>query len=185
MRAILLRHGETVWNRERRIQGHADVPLTPLGRWQAYHAGFQLRHERASAIYASDLCRARETALVVADVTGLPLLFDARLRERDMGDLEGRPLLELAGRLGVEVRDGWAEFGDPRSGAEAWERVRARMEAALDDLAHRHRDSTVIIVTHGGAINSLWPAAERRSIGNGSFIELWWPRPAKDLVEGA
>ena len=95
-RIIAIRHGETAWNVATRIQGQLDIPLNETGRWQANRMAQALADEPIRAIYASDLLRARETALALAEATGLPLLSEEGLREREFGLFEGKTFAEIA-----------------------------------------------------------------------------------------
>ncbi len=94
-RIIAIRHGETAWNVDARIQGHLDIPLNDIGLWQAARAGEALAGERLDAIYSSDLARAQTTAQAVAGTTGAPLVLDSGLRERCFGSFEGRTFKEI------------------------------------------------------------------------------------------
>ncbi len=160
----LVRHGETDWNRERRIQGSTDIPLNDTGREQARATGALLASRRWNAIVASPLSRAHETAQLIAGEAGLgePEL-DARLAERDYGDAEGLTGAEIDARYprGVDV-----------PGREAREAVAERAVAALHDLAARHPGEAVIVVAHGGVIRSVLetvaPGHHRDPITNGS-----------------
>ena len=93
-RILAVRHGETLWNRETRIQGFTDIDLSDHGRWQAQQLAQALREEPVAACYASDLSRARDTAQAVADVHGHMVNTDPGLRERSFGQFEGRPHLD-------------------------------------------------------------------------------------------
>jgi probable phosphoglycerate mutase len=93
-RIIAIRHGETAWNVDARIQGHLDIPLNDIGLWQAARAGEALAGERLDAIYSSDLARAQTTAQAVAGTTGA-LVLDSGLRERCFGSFEGRTFKEI------------------------------------------------------------------------------------------
>ena len=94
-RIIAIRHGETAWNVDARIQGHLDIPLNDTGLWQAERAGAALADERLDAIYSSDLQRALSTAQAVGQTTGCPVQPDAGLRERCFGSFEGRTFKEV------------------------------------------------------------------------------------------
>ena len=97
VRIILIRHGETKWNREGRVQGyHADSPLTETGHEQARALAERLAHERVDALYASDTGRTSETASPIGAATGLRVIHDAALRERNYGAFEGRTFAEVA-----------------------------------------------------------------------------------------
>ena len=94
-RIIAIRHGETAWNVDTRIQGHLDIPLNATGRWQAERLAQALRDEPITAIYTSDLTRAWETAQYIGELQGLPVIKEAGLRERDFGDFEGKTFAEI------------------------------------------------------------------------------------------
>jgi broad specificity phosphatase PhoE len=95
---LAIRHGETVWNEEKRYQGHGDSPLTETGRHQVAALGRRMKKIRFDALISSDLGRAQETASIVADYTGHPLEMDSRLRERNYGVLEGLTVHEIKAR---------------------------------------------------------------------------------------
>jgi broad specificity phosphatase PhoE len=140
---LLARHGETDWNTERRWQGHADQPLNEAGRAQAHELAAVLRHRTVDVVYASDLSRAHETAMIVGEQLGRSVLIDPRLREVDVGDWSGR----LQSELETEGLTAW-------SGGETHDEMAARAVPAVVDLASRHPGKTVLIVTHGGVIRA-------------------------------
>lgn len=151
---LLARHGETDWNRELRIQGHSDVALNDVGRAQARALADELAGVELAAVYSSDLSRARETAKIAATGRGLPVLVDPDLRERDYGCWEGLTRSEIEARYGSHAHhDG-----------ETDEEVRARMAGAVARIVAAHPGARVLVVSHGGALNALWPHAfgERR-----------------------
>jgi uncharacterized phosphatase len=153
---VLVRHGETDWNLERRFQGHADQPLNASGREQARMLADMLRPERLSAIYTSPLCRASETATIVAERLGLePRELDA-LREIDVGDWEGMTVDEVRARyperLDAAWRSGWPN-------GETHDQLSARVVPALLDLARRHEGQRILGVTHAGPIRAVLSAA--------------------------
>src|SRR5690349_11779156 len=138
---LLVRHGETDWNAEGRLQGHTDRPLNDYGREQARRLAEQL--EQIDAVYASDLSRARETAEIVAGRLGLPVVIDPDLREKDWGTWEG---LTSDERLGVEYA------------GETTEAHRDRVLAAVQRIAERHPGERVLVVTHGGCLRRIQAA---------------------------
>jgi probable phosphoglycerate mutase len=143
-----VRHGQTDWNFERRIQGATDVPLNETGREQAHETGRVLAERRWDGIVASPLSRARETAEIIAACVGLDEveLVDA-LVERSYGEVEGLNSAEIAER-----------FPDPRApvpGREKRSEVVARVLPALEMLADEHPGESLIVVSHGGVIGSL------------------------------
>jgi broad specificity phosphatase PhoE len=159
---ILVRHGETDWNREKRWQGWADPPLNDEGRRQAAGLAERLRGVPFDAVYTSDLRRAHETAEIVAAPHGVPVVADAGLREIDVGSWSGLTLAEIEER-----------FGDERPDGETREEHRARVRAAAARLIAAHPDERILIVTHGGTIRALAEAFEG-PIGNCEAIELRW-----------
>lgn len=178
----LVRHGETDWNRERRIQGTTDIPLNDTGRSQAAEAADRMAGEGWQAVYASTLSRAAETGAIMAARLGLPEpeLLPA-LVERSYGVLEG---LDHQGRAAVEAQAATIDGLEPRPA------VVARSAAALLELAERHPGGRIVVVTHGGVIHSLvqhlsdWtlPGAGY-VIGNGSTHLLTAADGALELAE--
>lgn len=141
-----IRHGETEWNLEGRIQGQTDIPLNEAGRAQARAAAERLRSEPAwDVLYASDLSRALETAKTIGAAIGLPVAEDERLREMSFGMMEGTTLPERLARYGT----GW-DTHDPA--AESGEDVAARGTAFVRDALARHPGRRVLIVSHGALI---------------------------------
>ena len=143
----LVRHGETDWNRERRIQGSTDIPLNAIGREQAATTGRLLARRQWDAIIASPLSRAFETASIIAAETGLPTptTIDA-LVERNYGQAEGMTGAEIDARYpaGAEV-----------PGRETRDAVAARVLPALMAIAEAHPGEAVIVVSHGGVIRTV------------------------------
>ena len=154
---LLARHGETDWNRDLRVQGHSDTPLNETGRAQARELARSLAAQPIHAIYASDLARARETAEIVAAARQLEVSSERGLRERDFGSWEGLTRQEIDDRFGA---------GSTHDG-ESDEDVRARMLAAVHRIADAHPAQVVLVVSHGGALNSIWHHA------SGARIERW------------
>ena len=160
----LVRHGETDWNRQRRIQGLTDIPLNETGRAQARATGMLLSRRDWDGIFASPLSRARETAEIIAAEVGLPepTLVDA-LVERNYGKAEGLDWLQVETNF---------PHGTVVPGRESREQVGARVIPALMELAAGRQGEALLIVSHGGAIravlNEVEPAASHGSITNGS-----------------
>jgi 2,3-bisphosphoglycerate-dependent phosphoglycerate mutase len=142
---LLVRHGETDWNADGRLQGHTDRPLSDHGRRQARKLAEELSGEEIEAVYSSDLARARETAEVVGDRLGLPVELDPELREKDWGNWEGLTAVE---------RDR-VEFA-----GESTEAHQQRMLRALERISERHPGvARVLVVTHGGSMRRVQAAA--------------------------
>ncbi len=153
-RLILVRHGRTAWNHEGRAQGHLDVTLDDTGRAQAATAAPYLAGYGATALWSSDLARARETASYVAAASGLPVQYDARLREFDVGERAGLTIAEFAEKFPREHAvwtSGHITGGVP--GAETVQDVTSRMVPALREmLASLGPGETGIVVAHGACI---------------------------------
>ena len=153
-RICLVRHGETLWNTERRLQGHIDIELNQHGLRQARAAGEYLRDESAVALYSSDLARAWATAHALADSTGLKAQAMSAFRERRCGIFEGLTYDEAK----LTHPEAYARFesrepGFAIPGGESLEDLHHRVIGALTDLAERHRGDIVLVVTHGGVLD--------------------------------
>jgi broad specificity phosphatase PhoE len=148
-----VRHGESTWNREHRIQGQLDPPLSEHGRAQAELLARRLASFRPDAIYASDLKRALETAAPVAAATGLEVQPLVELREIFLGEWEGLKSAEVADRF-PEAWAGWTSEPDWDlvPGGERAADFEKRVGAALDGVMDRHRDGCAVVVTHGGVV---------------------------------
>lgn len=157
---ILIRHGETVWNTERRMQGHRDSPLTERGLWQARQLGLRLKDMGFGTLYSSDLPRAARTAGEIAAVTGHDIISDGRLRERHFGVFEGLTQAEMREREpGAYERFMSRDPHYAVPGGESPHDFYTRCLVVLEDLARRHRDETIAVVTHGLVLDSAWRAA--------------------------
>ena len=137
---LLVRHGETDWNAGRRWQGHTDVPLNARGRAQAAALAEELAADPPSAIYTSDLSRARETAEIVGTQLGVPVILEPRLREIHVGSREG---------LTAE------EVGDREWDGEPHAEHGVRVLAAVRDVAAAHPNGRVLVVAHGGSLRRV------------------------------
>jgi probable phosphoglycerate mutase len=161
-RILAIRHGETAWNRDARIQGYLDIPLNEAGLRQAARLDEALADEDLHAVYSSDLSRARETARALAARRGLPLQLDEGLRERSFGVFEGRSFAELEVACPDETLR-WRRR-DPDFGPEGGERLDAfyaRCVEVWSRIAATHPGQTIAIVSHGGVLDSLYRAATR------------------------
>lgn len=151
---VLWRHGRTAFNAEGRIQGHVDIPLDDVGRWQvAQGAQHIAQRHRPALVVTSDLGRAVQTGAALAGLTGAPAIADARLRERSFGEWEGLTAEEIRERW-PEQFDVWLGHGDPeRTGAETRAEVAERVaEAVVEHAGALDRDQTLVVVAHGAAI---------------------------------
>ena len=190
-RIIAIRHGETAWNVDTRIQGHLDIPLSANGRWQAERLAEALRDETITAIYASDLTRAWETAQYVGQVHGLKLNKEVGLRERDFGDFEGKTFAEIEVLL-PEQSLRWRKR-DPEfypAGGESLTTMRTRVLEAAERLAAQHPGEQIALVGHVGVMDVLYRAATRLDIqaprtwalGNAAINRLLWTPEGFTLV---
>ena len=155
-RIILLRHGETTWNVEGRYQGHLDSPLSPRGESQARALALRLAGMKLTALYSSDLGRARQTADAIAKATGQEVRIDPRLRERHLGIFQGLLKSEIKLKLAEDYRL-FKTAGPDHAlpGGESPRQAAQRNIACLEDLARRHPDETIVVVAHGGTISAL------------------------------
>ncbi|HQR21542.1 MAG TPA: histidine phosphatase family protein [Burkholderiaceae bacterium] len=157
---LVIRHGETAWNAEHRIQGHLDIPLSPAGMRQAACLAERLGGAAIDAVYSSELARAWLTAAPLAERLGLEIMSDTRLRERSFGLFEGLTLDEIATRHPEPFRR-WRER-DPAwtvDGGESGLDLIDRVLGALHDIVTRHPGGTVAVVTHGGVLDVVYRAA--------------------------
>lgn len=152
MRLILLRHGRTTWNAERRFQGQADPPLDEVGRAQAYEVAALIAALRPDVLVSSDAKRAAQTAAPVAEVAGLAVRLDPRLRERSLGHWEGLTRDEVADRFPSEFADWVAGRDVSRRGGETREQVAERALAAFGELPDV---ATAVLVTHSATAMAL------------------------------
>ena len=157
-RLLLVRHGETDWNREGRFQGRSDQPMNDTGRAQSRALAARLRTEMSGAIdaiYASPLLRAAETAQILAEAVGRAPTHVDDLRERDVGNWGGLTYDEIKARF----PDDWARAATGHDvafgGGETMAQVQARIVAALDGIAARHPGGAVLVVSHGLALKTL------------------------------
>jgi broad specificity phosphatase PhoE len=154
MRLFLVRHGESVGNAERRLQGTLDFDLTELGRKQALLTGERLADAGATAVYASPLVRTFSTAELVAARLGVtPVAVDG-VREYDFGELAGATYMELRAHFAAQAGQGDAAVPQERiyPGEEGRESFQRRVSEAIWGIVHRHPDETVAVISHGGPI---------------------------------
>ncbi|KAM5576474.1 phosphoglycerate mutase-like protein 4 [Rosa sericea] len=167
---MVVRHGETAWNADGRIQGHLDVELNDAGRQQAAVVGNRLSKDpKISLVYSSDLKRAYETAqIIAARCGGLNVVTDPDLRERHLGDLQGLVFREAA-KLSSKAYQAFTSHRtcqDIPGGGESLDQLYDRCTSALERIGGKHKGERVVVVTHGGVIRSLY----QRACPNGSSI---------------
>ena len=166
-RILAIRHGETAWNVDTRIQGHLDIPLNETGLQQArWLAQAVAARDELHAIYASDLSRAHLTAQTLANAAGLPVTTHPGLRERSFGDFQGRTFAEIKVELPDDAhhwRKRTPEWTPPGAG-ESLVALRERVLATVDELAARHVGQQIALVAHGGVMDVLYRAATRLDV---------------------
>ena len=163
-RILAIRHGETAWNVDTRLQGHLDIPLNDEGLRQAQHLAQALgQSETIDAIYASDLSRAHITAQAIAQATGNTVSTHPGLRERHFGAFQGRTFAEIEVELPEHAWHWRKRTPDwvPPDGGESLIALRERIVATVDELAARHPGQQVVMVAHGGVLDILYRAATR------------------------
>ena len=191
-RILAIRHGETAWNVDTRIQGHLDIPLNDRGQWQARRLARALATRDAiDAIYSSDLQRAHDTARAIAAATGAPLATHAGLRERCFGRFEGRTYAEIE-QTWPEESEHWRRRtpGWAPQGGESLLNMRERIAQVLQELATRHPGQQIALVAHGGVLDQLYrlatglelQAPRTWQLGNTAVNRLLWTHQGLSLV---
>lgn len=194
-RLCLVRHGETAWNTERRLQGHTDIPLNAHGIAQAHATAASLARERFDAAYSSDLARARQTAEAIAGRCRLTPAFDDRLRERHYGAFQSLTYDEARARYPdayhrFETRDPHFTLAE---GGESLIQFAERVRATLETIAGRHPGGSVLIVTHGGVLDIVHRLATGKhlqaprdfGIPNAALNWIAWDGRAWSLISWA
>jgi probable phosphoglycerate mutase len=170
-RILAIRHGETAWNVDTRIQGHLDIPLNAQGLRQAAHLAQALAQgDAVDAVYASDLSRAHATASAIAQALQQSVTAHPGLRERHFGEFQGRTFAEIEVELPEHAWHWRKRTPDwvPPGGGESLEMLRERILNTVDELAARHTGQQIVLVAHGGVLDILYRAATR--------LELQAPR---------
>ena len=194
-RIIAIRHGETAWNVDTRLQGHLDIGLNERGQWQARRAAQALADEDIAAIYTSDLSRARATAQAIADHNANPAARQVHphtgLRERGFGIFEGQTYAQINLDWPEESRR-WRQR-DPHfapQGGETLTQLRERVSATVNALASQHVGEQIVLVAHGGVMDALYRLATHVAIdaprswdlGNAAINRLLWTPDGLTLV---
>lgn len=195
---LLIRHGETDWNVEKRLQGHLDIPLNAEGERQAAALGLALAQEPLDLIFASDLQRAAQTAQAIAAPRGMTIQIDADLRERCYGAFEGLRYVDISerypdGYAAWRARDIDARYPMGRAHAETLREFSQRTIGAITRLAALHRHKKIAIVTHGGVLECAYRLANGVGllpprdfdIFNASINRLRWNGAALQVVQWA
>ena len=194
-RIIAIRHGETAWNVDTRIQGQLDVDLNARGLWQAQRAADALADEAIDAVYASDLLRAHTTARAIASKMQAPAAREVRLhqglRERGFGIFEGMTYAQIANKWPEDARR-WS-LRDPDfapQGGETLVQLRQRVAQTVHALASQHLGEQIVLVAHGGIMDAMYRLATQQDIsaprtwelGNAAINRLLWTPEAFTLV---
>ncbi len=153
---ILWRHGQTDWNVANKFQGHTDIPLNSVGEYQVKHAARLVVDIKPTSIISSDLSRAHNTAKALAELNGLPIHVDARLRETNCGKWEGLTGEEIRAIDHENLKE-WSLGGDNPAGGTGDRRseVGARAKAAIEDFLAGKDNETLIVATHGGTARAV------------------------------
>lgn len=151
-----MRHGETVWNRERRYQGQSDIPLTDEGRTQAIILSERLKNEKIDVIYASDLSRTIETAEIIAKYHGLKVLTAPLMRELSFGIWEGMTYDEIIQKWPKEYKE-WQDdpYNKKPPEGETLSELCQRASKFLMETAKKHPESRILVVSHAGPIRAV------------------------------
>ena len=155
-RLYLIRHGETLWNREKRLQGHLDIGLNEIGLWQAEQVGRHLASRPIQAIISSDLSRAADTARAIAQHHSLSLQLDVQLRERHYGNMQGLTYDEVA-RNHPRNHQAWKnrEPDFCPDGGESLKQFYQRVTQAVLNWVIKHPQLEIVIVAHGGVLDCM------------------------------
>jgi probable phosphoglycerate mutase len=163
----LIRHGETTWNAERRLQGHTDIPLNTKGFLQARQMAQALKNSKVlfDVLYTSDLKRAADTANAIVELFGVEAIVDSALRERHFGALQGltiqeAPLLQPAIWQAHVTRD----LDHELEGGESIQQFALRVQTALDKIQEQHSGKTILLVSHGGTLDMAYRITSKQAL---------------------
>ena len=190
-RIIAIRHGETAWNVDTRLQGHLDIALNAKGLWQAEQVARVLAGEPIEAVYTSDLLRAWHTARAIAQSTEAPLVARQDLRERCFGSFEGKTYAELEAQwpeASLRWRKREPDWAPP--GGESLLALRQRINRTVAALARQHLGGQIVLVAHGGVMDVLYRLATGQDLqaprtwqlGNAAINRLLWTADGLTLV---
>ncbi len=155
-RLCVVRHGETAWNAEHRVQGQLDVPLNAVGLAQARAASKVLGREKFDVIYSSDLSRARQTAQPVLDFLSMKIILEKELRERHYGIFESLTYAEVKEKFPEDyARFEAREPGYAFRTGESLKDFSARSISVIEKIAEDHKGQSILVFTHGGVLDHL------------------------------
>jgi probable phosphoglycerate mutase len=168
-RLCLIRHGETAWNAEKRLQGHTDIPLNMRGENQARQMAQALKDTRLTfdVLYTSDLKRALDTASAIVQLFGVVAQVDSNLRERHFGALQGlsineAPLLRPDIWQDHIIRD----LDHELEGGESIRQFALRIQESLDRIEDQHSGKTILMVSHGGTLDMMYRIASNQALSS-------------------
>lgn len=174
-RFCLIRHGETNWNAERRLQGHTDTPLNSRGEIQAKQMAQALKNAKLSfdVLYSSDLQRAVNTADAIVQLFGVKNTIDSALRERHFGVLQGLSI-DQAPLTYPEIWQAHInrELDHDLAGGESILQFAARVEGAIEKLRMLHSGKTILLVSHGGTLDMMYRIASKQSLGSERIVSV-------------
>jgi probable phosphoglycerate mutase len=194
-RILAIRHGETAWNVDTRIQGQLDIGLNDTGRWQAQRTAQALAHEDIAAVYSSDLSRAFETAQIIANALSArgasQVVPHLGLRERHFGHFQGKTWAEIETHWPDDAQR-WRQRDPAWSPVEGESllQLRERIAQCVHELAHQHTGEQIVLVAHGGVMDVLYRLATGQStqaprtwhLGNAAINRLLWTPQGLSLV---
>ena len=182
MRLILVRHGETDWNRLGRCQGISDIPLNSTGEKQARDLAHSLKDENIAAIYSSDLQRAVDTARSISEYHGIEIRIDERFREMDQGDFEGLDFTYIRENY-ADVLKQWQEEPEVLRipGGESLKELQERAWLGFSSLLDRHSGTNVLVVTHNLTIITLLCKFSGKTLK--SFREFIVQETSKTIID--
>lgn len=174
-RLCLIRHGETAWNAEKRLQGHIDIPLNTRGESQARQMAQALKDARLNfdVLFTSDLKRAVDTSAAVVQLFGVVAQVDSNLRERHFGALQGLSINEAP----LVRPDIWQahisrDLDHELEGGESIRQFALRVQRALDRIEEQHPGKTVLMVSHGGTLDMMYRIASNQALSTERVVSV-------------
>lgn len=174
-RFCLIRHGETTWNTERRLQGHTDTPLNSRGEIQARQMAQALKNANLSfdILYSSDLQRAVNTANAIEQLFGVQATIESALRERHFGVLQGLSIEQAPiAHPAIWQAHIARELDHDLAGGESILQFAARVEGVIEKLRMLHSGKTILLVSHGGTLDMMYRIASKQSLGSERIVSV-------------
>lgn len=182
---FFIRHGETDWNREKRFQGHTDIPLNDLGREQALSLCSRMVELKIDLVVSSSLTRAYETALIAIQDIKLPIQKDDRFKETNVGEAEGLTYEQMAEKFGVHHIERWRSYEERDldiryPNGESKRQMMIRVREAILDIAQSNSNQNIAIFAHGMVMRALTFAFQQgvewdlTLFSNGSIHHFIW-----------